>query len=193
MPSTTSHLPTSSTRSSPLWSLGPPGVVAPIAFPGPTALVVHVTMKRLCCSALMMSSRCGHCWGRRGASSSPQPGWGASSNWHGCCPFIYWTRNSHITSRGTGLRNISTWPTLHYLGQEQRAVAVAVKSLLPILYCVLARSCILSPLPNRISAELTGPTHPTPCNIQTQLGHFPPACFSLFTLVQCEFCHILGR
>lgn len=75
MPSTTSHLPTSSTRSSPLWSLGPPGAVAPIAFPGPTALVVRVTMRKLCCSALMMSSRCGHWRRRRGASSSPQPGW----------------------------------------------------------------------------------------------------------------------
>lgn len=85
---------------------------------------------------------------------------GSIQQQHGCCPFIYWTRNSHITSRGTGLRNISTWPTLHYLGQEQRAAAVAVTSLPPVLYCVLARSCILSPLPNRISAELTGPAHP---------------------------------
>lgn len=36
------------------------------------------------------------------------------------------------------------------------------------LYCVLARSCILSPLSNKISAELSGPAHPTPCNTQTQ-------------------------
>lgn len=79
MPSTTSHLPTSSTHSSPLWSLDPPGVVAPIAFPGPTALAVPVTMRRLCCSALMMSSKCGPWWGRKGVSSSLQPGWGAAS------------------------------------------------------------------------------------------------------------------
>lgn len=100
-----------------------------------------------------------------------------------CCPFIYWTRNnSHTASRGTGLRNVSTWPTLHYLGQEQRTLAVAATPLLPILYwghvwnqpflglnaCVLARSCILSPLPNKLSAEAVRPSPPIPCNTHTR-------------------------
>lgn len=33
--------------------------------------------------------------------------------------------------------------------------------------CVLARSCILSPLPNKLSAEAVRPSPPTPCNTQT--------------------------
>lgn len=116
-------------------------------------------------------------------------------------------KHLHITSRGTGLRNMSTRPTLHCSGQEQRTVAIAATPLPPILSwghiwnqpclgpnaCVLARSCILSPLPNRISAELSGPAHPTPCNTQAQPGLLPPAHPSLFTFVQCEICLILGR
>lgn len=43
-------------------------------------------------------------------------------------------KHSHIASRGTGLRNVSTQPTLHYLGQEQGTLAAAATPLLPILY-----------------------------------------------------------
>lgn len=108
-PSTTSRPPTSSTRSSPRWSLGPPGAVAPTASRAPTASVAPATMRRLSCSALMTSSRCGCWWGGR----APGPG-------AGCAPLQLhaWARrrtgaalalpvnlldqkHSHIASRGT--------------------------------------------------------------------------------------------
>lgn len=82
----------------------------------------------------MMSSKCGPWWGRKGASSSFQPGWGAASSTLLLPFYLLDQKQLAYRFQRTGLRNVSTWPTLHYPGQEQRTLAVAAIPLLPILY-----------------------------------------------------------
>lgn len=194
MPSTTSRLPTNSTRSSPLWSLGPPGVVARTAFPGPTALVAHATMRRLCYSALMMSSRCGHWWGRRGASPSPQPGWGAASTaWR--LPFYLLDQKlTYHFQRNRPQEYFSlASPALAGAGAEDSSHSCHISVTHPVL-CV-GQKLHPKPPPQQDICRVVRPSltlHRAisrPSLVFLQVS----ACFSLFILVQCEFCHILGR